>query len=122
MEPIDYTFKTDHDVVIALIEDFNNSIREFNKQAAANSTDLDEIKRALINQNETTNKRLNDIEEQLRSLDPKQLAKDVRENNEFRKNFNQTKHVAWIVASAIFLIIGYLLNFFLQHIKLSLFG
>jgi hypothetical protein len=110
MQQIQYPFQSDHDVIVALITDFNNSVEEFNKQMLASATGINNIQTLLSQQTKQTDARLVALENELKELDPKALAQIVRENNEWITNFNNSKHIAWVVACAAFTLIGYFSN------------
>lgn len=109
---IQYPFKDDHEVFIALIAEFNGSIGEISRQVTANHEDTTEIKNLLQQQYEHLSERIDKVEKDLIALNPEELARlkaDVRENKEYIANFKRTKHIAWVVASVGFALLGHYL-------------
>jgi len=122
---IQYPFKNDHDIFIALIEDFNNSITSLRHQMAEDHEDTLEIKELLHKQYETLSSRIDTVEKDLLLLNPKDMAKlrtDIDNSTQWIVNFNKTKHIAWIIASTGFLLMGHYLYPAINTIINSIFG
>ncbi len=101
-----YPFKDDHEFLIALIADFNNSMANVNRQIAADHTTTLEVRQLLLEQNANLEKRLRAVEEELVHLNPKEIADTIQ----WRKDFNKWKHLAWIAGSGFFIALGYFLQ------------
>lgn len=120
MNTINYPFKNDHELFIALIEDFNHSVEDINKQLIGDRSDTMSIKQILEQQYAAIDKRLSTVEDNYRSLDPKVIAQDhsdVRELKQWKDDYDKTKHIAWVVASTLFGIIGYGANMLLNYLS-----
>lgn len=115
---IKYPFKNDHEFLIALIADFNNSMSNVNKKIMEDHETTLEVRNLLIEQNANLEKRLTAVEKELEKLDPKEIADTIQ----WKKDFNKYKHLAWIFGSGFFLALGwflqsiyYVINTFFKH-------
>lgn len=104
---IKYPFKNDHEFLIALIADFNNSMSNVNKKIMEDHATTLEVRNLLIEQNANMEKRLSTVEKELEKLDPKAIADTIQ----WRKDFNKYKHLAWIFGSGFFFALGYFLQY-----------
>lgn len=116
---IQYPFQNDHDVMIALIEDFNNSIAAVTKQIQEDHATTLEVKEIIEKQYSHLSERIDKVEKELALLDPVEIAqvvKDARESKRWIADFNRSKHIAWVIASTGFIFIGYYLPVILNNI------
>lgn len=121
---IQYPFKNDHDFLIALIEDFNNSIAIVTKQIQEDHTTTLEVKEIIEKQYSHLSERIDKVEKDLALLDPVQIAQlvtDARESKQWISDFNRSKHVAWVIASTGFVVIGYYIPAIIANV-LRIFG
>lgn len=119
MDPIQYPFKSDHDVLVALITQFNNTAETISQSVNEDKRMTREVKQLLEDQYAAVNGRLTTLEENFKQLDPKGIAKlkeDTQRNTQWINDFNRAKHIAWVVASAGFMLIGYYIPFFFNAI------
>lgn len=114
-----YPFRTDHDVMIALVTDFNTTITSIRDKIAEDHASTLEVKTIVENQYNKLSDRIRDVEDTILKLDPEHIAKlsaDVQEVKQWQHDFNRTKHIAWVVASVGFLAFGYYIPFFINSI------
>jgi hypothetical protein len=117
---IRYPFRNDHDITIALIEEFNSAVSSIERKIAEDHLTTLEVKKLIEQQYDTLSGRLEEVERRVAVIDPvevAQLKQDVRETKQWQHDFNTTKHVAWIIASAGFVFIGYYLPTFVSLLK-----
>ncbi len=109
---INYPFQSDHDVMIALIEDFNLSIAAVTTKIQEDHATTLEVKEIVEKQYSHLSERIDKVEKELALLDPvaiAQVVKDARESKRWIADFNRSKHIAWVIASTGFVFIGYYL-------------
>lgn len=107
---IQYPFQNDHDVLVAIIQEFNDSVDAIKHSMEDDHKTTLEVKALVEKQYQSLADRIDTVEEKLKLVDPHEIAqlkKDVRESKEWISGFNKTKHIAWIIAAAGFSIMGH---------------
>lgn len=119
-DQIHLPFNNDHDVMVALVTEFNATIGVLSKRMEDDHKSTLEIKTLLESNYVKLSERIDVLEDTLIKLDPKEiasLAADVSEMKQQWRDFNRAKHLAWVIASGGFLAIGYYLPFFISTIQ-----
>lgn len=117
---IQYPFKNDHDFLIALIEDFNNTVATLNQRMIEDHATTLEVKEIIQKQYSHLSDRIEKVENDLALLDPKLIAQtveDVKAHKQWIADFNRTKHIAWVVASTGFVALGYYLPALIANLQ-----
>lgn len=120
MSKIQYPFKTDHDIIVALIQDFNNSVDQIEKKIQEDHAATNDVKSFLEQNYRDLQGRVETVEKEIQTIDPKaiaQLKTDVAKSNQWIHDFNTKKHFAWVIASTGFLLIGYYIPVFIRTLQ-----
>lgn len=115
-----YPFRTDHDVMVALVTDFNRTITSVKEKIEEDHKSTLEVKTIVESQYNKLSDRIREVEDTIIKLDPEHIAKlsaDVQEVKQWQHDFARTKHIAWIAASTGFLLFGYYVPFFVKTMQ-----
>ena len=118
-EEIQIPLTTDHDVLVALITTFNTTTGNIEKRINEDKALTMEVKQFLEDHYTKLDGRIKTLEQNFQALNPEEIAKlrsEVDRNSLWIHDFNRAKHIAWVIASAGFLLIGYYIPFFLNAI------
>lgn len=116
---VSYPITSDHDALITLITEFNTTAKNIEHRITEDHASTLEVKEIVERQYESLTTRIQRIEADLLKLDPSEIAQlkvDMEKTKLWIHDFNRSKHIAWIIASAGFLIIGYYIPFILNSL------
>lgn len=118
-DAIEYVPRDDHDVLVSMVTQFNNTAANIERRIAEDHASTLEVKKILEEQYSKLSDRITTLEDNFSKLDPTEIA-TIRTDLDGVKlwihDFNRTKHLAWIVASVGFIFIGYYVPFFINSI------
>lgn len=115
-----YPVHNDHDAIVTLMTEFHLVAKGIRDKIAEDHETTLEVKQLVEEQYTQLSTRIYAIEQDLSKLDPEEIAKlrtDVNNVMLWQHDFNTKKHLAWVVASAGFIFIGYYLPYFVYLIK-----
>lgn len=119
-DDVQYPVNNDHDALITLITQFNATAKSIENRIAEDHLSTLEVKKIVEEQYSKLGDRITTLEDNLAKLDPVEIAslkKDVEATKLWIHDFNRTKHIAWVIASAGFIGIGYYIPFFFNTVS-----
>lgn len=118
-----YPVRNDHDAIVTLMAEFHLVAKGIRDKISEDHQTTLEVKQLVEEQYTQLSTRIYAIEQDLSKLDPEEIAKlreDVDKVKLWVHDFNTKKHLAWIIASSGFVLIGYYIPYFINTL-LSIF-
>lgn len=120
MDPqVQYPLSNDHDALVTLIAEFNATAKQIGRAIAEDHDTTLEVRDLVQKQYTDLKLRIDSIEEDLLRINPDEVAQLKKDRDYLMMwvhDFNRTKHLAWVVASAGFILIGYYIPFFVNAV------